>query len=85
MIPWQELKPKTVNLMFEMIKKAIESLEFHLNRPSNQIDEALLPRMLFTAQNYPAFSHSQKQQFFQETVSLNYYKLSYFIDKFCRI
>ena len=60
--------------MFEMIKKAIESLEFHLNRSSNQIDEGLLARMLFTAHYYPAFSNTQRQQFCQETVhSLNLY------------
>ena len=69
MIPWQAVKPRTVGLMFEMINKAIESLEFHLSRSSNQIDEGLLPRMLLTAQYYPAFSNSQRQQFFQELVT----------------
>lgn len=68
MIPWHALKQRTVNLMFEMIKRAIQSLEFHLTRASNQINEGLLPRMLFTAQYYPAFSNTQRQQFSQEPV-----------------
>ena len=70
MIPWQALKPKTVNLMFEMMKKAIGSLEFHLSRPSSQIDEGLLPRMMTTAQYYPAFSSTQRQQLCPETVNI---------------
>ena len=70
MIPWQALKPRTVNLMFEMMKKAIESLEFHLSRPSSQIDEGLLPRMKTIAQYYPAFSSTQRQQFCPETVNI---------------
>lgn len=69
MIPWQALKSETVTLMFEVMKRAIESLEFHLNRPVNQIDKDLLPRMIRTAQAYPAFSLIQRQQFCYEKVS----------------
>lgn len=69
MIPWHLLKASTVDLMFQLIKRAIESLENHLSRPSSQIDKDLLPRMLYTAQHYPAFSSAQKQQFIQEKVN----------------
>lgn len=69
MIPWHLLKQNTVDLMFELIKRAIESLEYHISRPSSQIDKDLLPRMINTALHYPAFSIIQKQQFIQEKVS----------------
>lgn len=69
MIPWHLLKQNTVDLMFELIKRAIESLEYHVSRPSSQIDKDLLPRMINTAVHYPAFSVIQKQQFIQEKVN----------------
>ena len=68
MLPWHILNPRIIDLMHELIKRGIESLEFHLNRPSNQIDKELLARMIFTAQHYPAFSMSQKQEFCQYKV-----------------
>ena len=73
MIPWHLLKPNIIDLMFELIKRAIESLEYHISRPSSQIDKDLLSRMINTAQHYPAFSVIQKQQFIQEKVNASNY------------
>ena len=66
MIPWHSLSFQNVNLMFEMIKNSIEALEFHLGRPTNQIDKDLLPRMMSVAQCYPAFSQTQRSQFLKD-------------------
>lgn len=77
MIPWQALKTETVELLFQVMKRAIESLEFHLNRPINQIDKNLLPRMIRAAQSYPAFSSVQIQQFWYNKVLEERQKLVY--------
>jgi hypothetical protein len=69
MIPWHLLKQNTVDLLFELIKNAIESLKYHVSRPSSQIDKNLLSRMISTALHYPAFSVVQKQHFIQEKVN----------------
>ncbi len=66
MIPWHSLKPNSVDLMFKMIKCSIEALEFHLNRPTNQMDKDLLARMIISAQQYPAFTQGQREQFLNE-------------------
>ena len=71
MIPWHLLNQDTVDLMFELIERAIKSLEYHVNRSSSQIDKNLLPRMINTALHYPAFSVIQKQKFIQEVSAEN--------------
>lgn len=68
MIPWHSLKVNTVQLMFKLIERAIESLEFHLSRQANQIDKNLLSRLITTAQTYPAFSEAQREHFLNEEI-----------------
>jgi hypothetical protein len=50
-------------MMLKLMKTGIDSLKFHLNRPSNQFDPTLLSRMLNVARYYPAFSNQQKAEF----------------------
>lgn len=81
MIPWYLLKAPTIDLMFELMKRAIESLKYHISRPSCQIDKDLLSRMLSTARFYPAFSLSQKQHFSHDNVT----SIQILLFNYCRI
>ncbi len=60
-IPWHEINLNTANLLFDLLKFSIEALVIHRTRPSCQIDELLLLRMVQAGLAYPVFSRSQKE------------------------
>ena len=69
-IPWHEVGLQTINLLFELLKVSIEALVMHRSRPSCQIDESLLFRMVQAGLAYPVFSRSQKEAIQRAAVRL---------------
>lgn len=60
LLPWKMISVATRDVMFEMVKQALEYLLGHLYRPLTNISDETLDRFMKAAKTFPIFTENQK-------------------------
>lgn len=79
LLPWKIINVASRDMIFEMVKQALEYLLGHLSRPLSTLADEVLDCYMCAALNFPIFTEKQKKMLQQMTVCMCFWSILFLV------